>query len=198
MDKQRYLEELAKYLAPLSAEERQDAIDFYSKMIDDAGLVTWDAMVMKLGKPESLAHKIVGDQEGSKETSSQPTRRHLNAGTLALILLVIVITFPIWMILLGIAFGIVVAIIGAAFGVIMGIISTIMVGIILGITNIYIGILMATTNPAVSLFYIGIAIIALAIAMFLLPLIWFGFKLLIHWMVELIQWITKKLHRGGH
>ena len=56
MDKQRYLEELAKYLAPLSAEERQDAIDFYSEMIDDAGLVTWDAMVMKLGKPESLAH----------------------------------------------------------------------------------------------------------------------------------------------
>lgn len=187
MDKQKYLEELAKYLAPLSAEERQDAIDFYSEMIDDAGLVTWDAMVMKLGKPGSLAHKIVGDQEGSKKTSSQPTRRHLNAGTLALILLVIVITFPIWMILLGIAFG-----------VIMGIISTIMVGIILGITNIYIGILMATTNPAVSLFYIGIAIIALAIAMFLLPLIWFGFKLLIHWMVELIQWITKKLHRGGH
>lgn len=194
MDKQRYLEELAKYLAPLSAEERQDAIDFYSEMIDDAGLVTWDAMVMKLGKPESLAHKIVGDQEGSKETSSQPTRRHLNAGTLALILLVIVITFPIWMILLGIAFGVIMGIIST----IMGIISTIMVGIILGITNIYIGILMATTNPAVSLFYIGIAIIALAIAMFLLPLIWFGFKLLIHWMVELIQWITKKLHRGGH
>lgn len=198
MDKQRYLDELAKYLAPLSEEERTDALDFYSEMIDDADLVTWDAMVMNLGKPESLAQKIMGDQEGANSNAPRPAKRHISAGTLALILLVIVITLPIWLLLLGILFGVVVAIMGAIFGVFMVIVSTIMVGIALGITNIYIGILMAMTNPAVSLFYIGIAIIALAIAMFLLPLIWLVFKLVIHWMVELIQWITKKLHRGGH
>ena len=65
--REQYIEQLKKYLKGLSQADRDDAIDFYSEYIDDAGLTTVKEIVDKLGTPEQLSTDII-----AKTTGSQP------------------------------------------------------------------------------------------------------------------------------
>ena len=53
--REQYIEQLKKYLKVLSQADQDDAIDFYSEYIDDAGLTTVKDIFDKLGTPEKLS-----------------------------------------------------------------------------------------------------------------------------------------------
>ena len=59
--RQKYISELKKLLAPLTVEERTDALDFYNEYIEDAGYNSYQQIVKEMGNPRQLSHKILAD-----------------------------------------------------------------------------------------------------------------------------------------
>lgn len=59
--RQKYISELKSFLAPLTAEERTDALDFYNEYIEDAGYDNYQQIIKELGNPRQLSHKILAD-----------------------------------------------------------------------------------------------------------------------------------------
>ncbi len=72
--REQYIEQLKKYLGGLSKADQDDAIDFYSEYIDDAGLTSVKDIVDKLGTPEQLSQDIIAKTTGSQPNglASQP------------------------------------------------------------------------------------------------------------------------------
>lgn len=59
--REKYIQELEKYLVTLPAAERADAVDFYNEFIEDAHYDTREQIVAELGTPRQLSHQILAD-----------------------------------------------------------------------------------------------------------------------------------------
>lgn len=70
MNKQTYLAKLAQLLAPLTEQERQDALNYYEEYFDAAGPEAEDATAAELGDPADAARKIL-EGEGLMLDSAQ-------------------------------------------------------------------------------------------------------------------------------
>ncbi len=61
MNKSQFLKELTKNLRNLPAEDREDALIYYTEYLDDMGVSAEDDVTQKLGTPKAVAAEIVAN-----------------------------------------------------------------------------------------------------------------------------------------
>ncbi len=114
VNKNEFLSRLRTNLSSLSPEEIKKTIDYYSEIIDDAveDGMSEDEITSKLGLPEEIAKKTIGEAPTVKTESKA---RSMGAGTITLI----VIGSPVWLPLLIGAFAVVFSLYIAAWSIIL-------------------------------------------------------------------------------
>ena len=133
MNKYEFLSQLRNELSSVSQEERDAAMSYYEEFFSDAGEENEQAVIASLGSPHDLAQSIIS--ENSKDAQPQtefenesnnsgftppPTqaqRTGMTGGQTALIIILAILSLPIWIGLLSAVFGIVAGLFGAFIGI---------------------------------------------------------------------------------
>lgn len=183
MNRIEFMQQLEMLLADISEAERADAIKYYNDYFDDAGIENEAGVIEQLGSPEQVAQNIKADAFGTENvnqtyssqdapnmnhtytsqdapnmnhtyTNQQPQNNDRDGATLALVVVLIIVTFPLWMSLAG-------ALIGLAFGLTVGG-GGIMVG---GIAVIGAAIAKTAIFPMGGIFLFGLSFLLLALGL---------------------------------
>lgn len=183
MNRIEFMQQLEMLLADISEAERADAIKYYNDYFDDAGVENEAGVIEQLGSPEQVAQNIKAESYGTENvnqtyssqdapnmnyayssqdapnmnhtyTNQQPLNNDRDGATLALVVVLIIVTFPLWMSLAG-------ALIGLAFGLTVGG-GGIIVG---GIAVIGAAIAKTAIFPMGGVFLFGLSFLLLALGL---------------------------------
>lgn len=209
MNKKEYLERLESSLGSLSVEERGAAMRYYWEFFEEAGEENESAVIASLGEPEQLAKSIcqestfssepgyvrsdLGENDYQTQTTFTPpptgkdqAKKRSNSD-IALIITILVVTFPLWIGLFGGLFGVVVGFICAACALVF---ATCGIGVALTV----VGIVQMFFDGINGLFTLGTGLILAGLGwLIFLPLsklIFKGMKALINACVKLFNKIT--------
>lgn len=182
-----YLSELEHYLSPLTSEEKDDAINFYSEYIEDAGLQTKEDIERKLGTARQLSRKILADHsikvDEDNRQKNKKTSPRSNSKMIWIIILAIIsapMTLGIGGVLLLL---IMVAILTAAIVAVAGLATLIVVMAMC----LYTGALLLFTHWTVGMFYLGCGFTALGVLLVAVPLL--------YWLCSVIMQIVANFAR---
>ena len=134
MNRKVFMERLRECLADISAEEREDALTYYESYFEEAGVENEAQVIEELGSPEKVAENIKRDlleepqssiqapecmkKESSEDFSSEDFEKNEQyeeyeqkdkSGRIAMIIVIAVLTFPIWITVAATLFGLIVA-----------------------------------------------------------------------------------------
>lgn len=192
--RQKYMEELRKYLAPLTADERADAIDFYDEYIEDAHFETYEQIAAELGTPRQLSRQILADCS-IKANEADGGHGHLasthSSWRVFWLVLAAIVTSPLTFALSLGALIILIVALALVFGIVVS-----LAGLVLGLfftagVMIYAGIGLLTSATMTGLFYLGTGLTALGILLVCVPL---GYWI-IRWLVQGIANLSKYLYQ---
>ena len=172
MNRYEFLAQLRNALSSVPLEEREAAMSYYEEFFSDAGEENEQAVIASLGSPEELARSIINENRNGTEQSSAPfpnnsgfdantftpppTPAQQNSGwtggQLALIIILLVISSPIWLGLLASLFGVIIGLFGALVGIVVGFGACGIAALVTGIAAFFAG------TPAAGLFALGISL----------------------------------------
>ena len=121
--REKYIQELEKYLVTLPAAERADAVDFYNEFIEDAHYDTREQIVAELGTPRQLSHQILADysiKANEKDGGAGKPASTKSSWRVFWLVLIAIVTSPITLVLSVVAFAILITALGVAIGIIIG------------------------------------------------------------------------------
>lgn len=168
MSKKEFLSELRIRLSPLSEEERESAVKYYEEFFDDCE--SDEAAFRQLGSPEEIAKQILKENgieippiilNGSQNSTGvgNTPEKKTDGSKIAMSVIIIILTFPLWIGLVAAAFGILVAFAAVLFAVVAASLGV-------GITCFFMGLYSIIFKSfAVGIFITGIGLISLAIFM---------------------------------
>lgn len=139
MNKFEYLSKLKGYLSKLPAKERNAALKYYDELFKDAGPENEESVIMSLGSPQKLAHRILTNNSGISESINQTrkgmrnVRNNMSKKQTILAILLMIVTFPVWGAILLAISAIIVLIFAAAMLVL---ITVLICGIVLICTGV--------------------------------------------------------------
>lgn len=203
MNKEEFMRQLENLLSDISEEEKKEALEYYRGYFEDAGAENEERILRELESPEKVAQTIKADLGMGKETKSQSAENTTEVYTRKnsdkywkniLIVILLVLTFPIWIGLVGGLFGLCVGIIGAIFGISMAVAAVTAAFYVSGIAVFGVGIsqLVIGNIPAgIALMGVGLILVALAILM-TIACVWFYGKL-IPWLVRGVVSLGKRI-----
>lgn len=175
MDKYEFISRLENALSSLSADEKRSALDYYKELFEDAGGDKAQELISNLGSPESIAENIIRESgmvsessefsENSSEnytpqqTESAPQHKgkKRSGTTVLLIVLLLIVTFPLWI-------GFVIAAAAVLFALIVVAIALL---VALGIT----GVVLFGTGITTVFTSVGVGILLLGLGMLILGLL---------------------------
>lgn len=213
MNRQEFMKRLEYLLRGIPVSEREDALAYYNDYFDEAGVENEYQVIQELGSPEAVAEKILADvqqvySDPEPEVYQSNSNKYENAekpgmskSTKILIVILLVLTFPIWIGIVAGLFGTVVGLIGAAFGIAIGGIATAFALLISGAACIAVGIARFLFDPIEALACVGVGAILTAIGLLLgLLFVWCIGVWLPKLVKVLVRWIKGLLHRnkGGN
>lgn len=193
MNSEVYINSLKKNLAKMSEDEKNDAIEFYSEYIQDAGFKDISDIEQELGTPKQLARKIMADNaiknDNLKSKKGQKNGMFENTKTIWLVILAILATpvaIPVLIVMLGLMIGL----FAVLFGFILTIIFLIIFGIIFtGVIFIFgVSLIGTKTLFGLGLIGLGFAIIGLSIVIFS------GIYLFIAWLIQVISQTFRNIY----
>ncbi|MCQ2569664.1 MAG: DUF1700 domain-containing protein [Limosilactobacillus sp.] len=204
MDQEKYLDQLSQALRRLSPDERIAIVDKYRQALQVSGDLTWDEIVNRLGGPREVAKEAYRQQRAANQTGNrrQDFVRNLTLPKIFLLMVLLLITLPIW----GTITAVILAALMAIFGIVIGVIMTCvilmltltLVGFGLGGTSLVSGALLLMNAPLTGVYYLGLGLVELAIGLLLLPVFWLIFKAAVRWLEALGKFVTKRTQRGGN
>ena len=172
MNKNEFLAQLRSALSSVPPEEREAAMSYYEEFFSDAGEENEQAVIASLGSPEELAQSIINENRSVTTQSSDapppadasgfdgdsftppPTpaqqKTGWTGGQIALIIILLVLTFPIWIGLVATLFGVLFGLFGALIGIIVAFGACGIAAFVTGTAAF------VTGAPAVGLFSIGL------------------------------------------
>lgn len=167
MNKYEYLANLRNCLTTLPQDERDAAMSYYEEFFSDAGEDNEQAVIESLGAPDLLARKIIDDnRKEAPETENtafvppptpQQTARKWTGGQIALLVVLLVLSSPIWL-------GLFLGLFGGLIGLIAGIFGTIVGVAVAGVGSIICGFAaLFTGNVAFGLLNLGIGLICVGL-----------------------------------
>lgn len=192
--RQRYMAELEKLLAPLTAEERADALDFYNEYIEDASYDNYQEIINHLGTPRQLSHKILADysiKANEEETKGGHTASPHSSWRVFWLVIIAIVASPITFVL---SFGALMVLIGAlvaVLGIGVGIFGMLIGLLFAAGVCIYAGLGVITTATMTGILYVGVGIALLGALLLCVPL---GYWV-IRWLVQVIANLAKCLYQ---
>lgn len=149
MSREEFMKELENLLSDVSEEEKREALEYYRGYFEDAGKENEERILRELESPEKVAQTIKADLETGKErqeetqqnTSATAGEGNDKAWKILLVVVIAVLTSPIW--------------VGAAGGLLGG---------ALGLAGGLLGIVIAAIAVAGSLYIAGAVISGVGIA----------------------------------
>ena len=172
MNKYEFLAQLRNALSSVPQEERDAAMSYYEEFFSDAGEENEQAVIASLGSPQELAQSIINENrrdaaqtDGTPSNASgfdpntftpPPTQSQQQSGwtggQIALIVVLLFISSPIWLGLLAALFGVIIGIFAAIIGIIVAFGACGIAALVTGMAAIFTG------APAAGLFGIGLAL----------------------------------------
>ena len=170
MNKYEFLAQLRNALSSVPQEEREAAMSYYEEFFTDAGEENEQAVIASLGSPQDLAQSIIDEnRKDAEQTASSdnsgfdsssfippPTPAQQNSGwtggQIALIVVLLILSSPIWIGLLIGLFGMIIGIFGALIGIIAAFGACGIVSFVAGIAAFFAG------SPAAGLFGLGLSL----------------------------------------
>lgn len=120
MSKREFMEELQALLAELPVEEREEAVRYYESYFEEAGADQERVVLEELGSAKRIATQIIRDYQAEKSAGIYVTNKRLSGGSLVAVIILAVLTFPIWISILATAFGLLMGLFGAMVGIVVG------------------------------------------------------------------------------
>ena len=172
MNKYEFLAQLRNALSSVPQEEREAAMSYYEEFFSDAGEENEQAVIASLGSPEELAKSIIDENRNDTAHSSNTSRGSgdfnantftppptplqqntgLTGGQIALIVILLVLSSPIWIGLLIGLFGMIIGIFAAVIAIIAAFAACSVGFFVAGIASFIAGV------PAFGLFGIGLSL----------------------------------------
>ena len=228
MNRQEFLRQLESLLMNIPANEREDALAYYNDYFDEAGIENEQNVIQELGSPQKVAQSILSDArttghestqayENAEEQYSQSAYQYQNQSVyqnyqdvekkkfktwqVVLIVILLVVSFPVWIGLVAGLFGTLIGLLGGLFGVLIGLAGSAFGLVIGGIAVCVLGVLGMIANPLEGVTCLGVGLILVAIGILLALL----FVLITFtWLPKLVKaiagWIKGLFHRseGGN
>lgn len=220
MSREEFMKQLENLLSDVSEEERKEALEYYRGYFEDAGVENEERILKELESPEKVAQTIKADlgmgkdkSEESRtytecgyqderfsdkqETSVATEKSNDKAGKILLIVIVAVLTSPIWVGIAGGLFGGALGLAGGLFGVLIAAIAAAGGLYIAGATLFGVGIAqMVVGNVAAGIALLGASFLVLAIAILAtIACVWLYGRFL-PWLVRGIVTLCKRVFSG--
>lgn len=194
--REKYLSALKKYLVPLAAEEKDDALDFYGEYITDAGYQKYDEITAELGTPRQLSRKILADysiRENDQENKSGHAASAHSSWRVFWLVVLAIITSPITFALsLGALLVLVIAL-AVVFGITVGLLGIILGLFVAACATVYTGFGLILAVPMTGIFYIGAGLSILGVLLICIPLSYWVIRWLAQVVANLSKWIYQKI-----
>lgn len=221
MKKEEFLKELERRLSGISEEERADAVAFYRSYFEDAGEENEESVIAELESPEKVAESILKNfgidaksgadskyynafanrdaeyynnvNQAVNQMSGNHTKKKDNTGMTVLIILVAVLTSPIWLTILIVIASVMLGLVCALFGIAVAAIAVMVSLICVGFVLAGIGISMLFTgNPAVGIGLMGGGCLVLALGILAVLLVLWVCGAFLPWAVKGIWNLCRK------
>jgi len=175
MNKNEYLQELRNGLGAFSKDERDSAIAYYEEFFEEAGFENEEAVIASLGNPKALAESILKESGVNSSNSVPPVftppmtplaeKSSYNSGSSnSLFIILIILSFPLWIGFVAGAFGILVAVITTAFALMVS--FSVASAVLLGV-----GFISLFFSPPVGIVLIGVGLVVLGLTiLFVFPI----------------------------
>lgn len=201
MSKKEFMEELQMRLGELPAEEREEAIRYYDSYFEEAGTEQEQMVLEELGSAERIAEEILKDyraERTEKKTESSGiyvTNKGLSGGALIAVILLVIITFPIWISVLATAFGLLVGLCGAVVGIVVGFGAGGIGCILGGVAAFAVGIIKTFTVPVAGAALIAIGLLTFGAGCLMIAAVG-GIIRLTVWIVGgIVKWLGRLFHK---
>lgn len=192
MRKEEYLQKLEQLLYNIPAEDRYEAIQFYSDYLEDAGEQV-EEVIRSLGTPEELAKSIQRDLYGDKEKAR---KGKLTAGQWIIFLILCLCAAPVIVPICGVVLSIILAIIIALIAIIFGagvagiaLVVAAIVLIVVAIVKLIVSPLSSLIMLGSGLLMVGIGLIGIAFAVWIVCKV---FPKIFVWFVDICSGIIHK------
>ena len=211
MNRQEFMKRLEELLTDISAEEREEALAYYTSYFEDAGEENEEKIIRELESPEKLAASIKAGlkEDAAGEYTEHGYRDTRDAGqnippaaperastaqkdkhkTLLILLIVVlaVLTIPVWGGLLGGIFGFAAGIFGLLIGIAAALFGLTIAGIVGGTALFGAGILrLCTGGLASGIMMMGIGILLVALGVLALALLVLFCGRFLPWLIRSI------------
>lgn len=222
MSRREFMRQLERLLGDIPASDREEALEYYEGYFEDAGPEKESSVIEELGSPERVAAEIKAglknDRESGRFTDTGyederfeerafPNRRgerwkgdREKRKDLLIVVLLLIVTFPIWSTLLGVVGSLFLGIFGAMIAIVMAAFLGALALGVLFIACLTIGVTYVGTSLGIGVFVIGAGFICLALGIVSFAiLVWLLFKAipaLLRLAVDLVQKLIRRL-RGG-
>ncbi len=194
MSKIEFLERLEKLLADVPYTERREALNYYTEYFEDAEKDE-EEVIRTLGSPEEVAHNIREELAG-KELATTDTIFENNGSTsqeaddriidmdakekksklegwqIALIVLVAIVTLPLWGGVATAILGAILSVIAACIGVILGLALVGVAFFVVAMVLLGVGFANLISSPVASFFAMGLSIFLVGVSMLCLIASW--------------------------
>lgn len=183
MNKNKFMKILSDNLSPLSKEERENALRYYEEFFEECE--SEEKALEELGDPYIIAQQILS--ESGAVTSYQPDENtHKNnsnskksGSDIVWLILVLILTFPLWVGIAGGLFGILIAVIAIIFALVVSFVSA-------GGALLVSGTLMLFSSVPVGLGLIGLGFVSTGLLFLLVIPVSKGLWKGIVWLLNLI------------
>lgn len=219
MNRIEFLERLERLLADVPYTERREALNYYTEYFEDAEKDD-EEVIKTLGSPEEVAHNIreelagkelaesVAEQgdEGSSQgaghngyvhegSNGSAQDKKLEGWQIALIILAIVLTIPLWGSLACGAAGVIIGVIASFLAVILGLAAVAVACLIAAVAVFVIAIVKIVISPLASVFLIGLSFLLLGISMLCMIASWKSITVLLPAIWQGIVYIFRSIFR---
>lgn len=195
-----YIDELKTYLSPLTEEEQNEVLEFYSEYLEDSHLTTYKQAAAELGTPKQVARKILADFSirASEQPDPQPTtlKSNRDVKTIWLIILAIFST-PVAIPIAIVVFALILAVVVTIFAVLFVFVVSLFAVFGAALFTTFIGLTMLSSSLWTALYYIGFGLLIIGAYLIAIPVLRWLFDLVIHWLSIFFKWLYSKLVRDN-
>ena len=222
MNRKEFIEQLEQLLMDIPPEERIEALAYYNGYFEDAGVENEEKIIRELESPEKVAKIIKADIGGEEEkeytesgyedtrfhqqeevgqynTNQQSTagKKEDKASKIILIVLLAIVTSPLWLTVAGSIAGLIVGALGTIFGVAVAFVAVVFALYVAGLVLFGVGAgLLFTGGFAAGIGLIGAALLVLAPAILgTIGCVWMFGKFCPWFVKSIVGLCSRLIHR---
>ena len=190
MNRKEFMDQLEQLLMDIPPEERIEALAYYNGYFEDAGVENEEKIIRELESPEKVAKIIKADIGGEEEKEDKTSK-------IILIVLLAIVTSPLWLTVAGSIAGLIVGALGTIFGVAVAFVAVVFALYVAGLVLFGVGAgLLFTGGFSAGIGLIGAALLVLALAILgTIGCVWLFGKFCPWFVKSIVGLCSRLIHR---